>query len=138
MSLSADILRRAAAKARTIVAALPEGHNTRWKAVTLPPNDQHDSYAWWVNTDPDNDPRLGLEDDRSYATVADCTWSRADADHIALWNPAVALAVAEWLEACAATWPTQPVITTTTERSRERRAALAVAHALLGEETDRG
>jgi chitodextrinase len=54
-----------------------------------------------------------------------------NAAHITLWQPPVARTVAAWLRACAATWPTQPVITTTEARSAERRAALATARALL-------
>lgn len=81
---------------------------------------------WWVATR------------HQGATVAVCgdehTTGPRDAAHIALWHPGVARAVADWLEACADAWPTQLIATTTPERARERRAAVATAHALLGED----
>lgn len=54
-----------------------------------------------------------------------------NAAHIVLWQPPVARAVAVWLRACADNWPSGPIHTATGPRAAERRAALAVARALL-------
>lgn len=51
--------------------------------------------------------------------------ARADAKHIASWRPAVALAVADWLDDAA---------TLADETGRIDRHALAVARAYLGED----
>jgi hypothetical protein len=50
---------------------------------------------------------------------------RQDAEHIASWDPAVALAVADWLDACALVTEVAP--------DRHKGLALAVARAYLGE-----
>ena len=125
MSDHADLLRRAAARVRETLAALPAHHNTRWEPLTLEPNERYNDYAWWVNTDIDTP---AVDGSRSYTTIAECDWSGADADHIALWHPGVAHAVAEWLDYTAdhveAVYIGQPL-------SRTTHHALAVARALL-------
>ena len=64
------------------------------------------------------------------AGVAGADWeigcaTNADALHIASWHPAVALAVADWLDACALVTEVAP--------DRHKGLALAVARAYLGE-----
>ena len=72
--------------------------------------------------------------------------TRRDAPHIALWHPGVALAVAEWLDNCAAAasewWNSAPpgAAARDPELHQESFASmyhypLAVARALLGEDT---
>jgi hypothetical protein len=60
---------------------------------------------------------------------------RHDAEHIASWHPAVALAVADWLDSLvdAMTNPDAPNSGVSTDR--EERHALAVARAYLGDDT---
>jgi hypothetical protein len=96
------LLRQAAAHIRDTVARLPEGHRTTWKATTLEPGEHHPDYAWCVQTDPDRDPRIDpTTDTRTFVTLAECGWARADADHMAQWDPPTALDVADHLAAVA-------------------------------------
>ncbi|WP_435108127.1 hypothetical protein [Nocardiopsis synnemataformans] len=71
------------------------------------------------------------DDDLLEYVVTEPMSHEGNAAHITLWQPPVARAVAVWLRATAAEWPTQPVITATPTRSAERRAALDTARALL-------
>jgi hypothetical protein len=101
--VSSDILRRAAARMRD-------------RAEAATPGPWHQSIAC------------------SGTRVSGCSEvvpiiADSDAEHIASWHPAVALAVADWLEATALTW-------THLERNGVhlvRINALAVATAYLGE-----
>jgi hypothetical protein len=52
--------------------------------------------------------------------------SHQDAEHMAAWRPAVAVAVAAWLDACALVTEVAP--------DRHKGNALAVARAYLGED----
>lgn len=54
----------------------------------------------------------------------------ADAEHIASWHPAVALAVADWLDDAVAVWAALLPY-----RERERLTALAVARAYLSRDS---
>lgn len=56
----------------------------------------------------------------------------ADADHIASWHPAVALAVADWLDATADDWDRSTAPIPVSDIRLDARAALAVARAYLG------
>lgn len=61
-----------------------------------------------------------------YTDCEECTRpTQADVDHIASWHPAVALAVADWLDVTADMHERGPVLPRLTE-------ALAVARAYLG------
>ena len=73
----------------------------------------------------------------------DAMWPSAwpdDAEHIASWHPAVALAVADWLDATAAGWPWDDEVTDydgnplTLAESVDSHA-LAVARAYLGQQS---
>lgn len=99
-----ELLTRAADRIRATVQNLPPGHDTRWIATTLKPNEHRPEYTWWVETDPPPGPG-------TYATLAECEWARADADHMALWDPVSALLVADLLEQGAVTGqPADPAL----------------------------
>lgn len=53
-----------------------------WTARTLPGNIEHVHPAFWVEAEYDDGEGV------TNATVADCQWSLADAQHIAEWGPA--------------------------------------------------
>jgi hypothetical protein len=53
-----------------------------WQARTLPGNIEHVHPAFWV------DAEYTDVEGVTNATVADCPWSLADAEHIAEWDPA--------------------------------------------------
>ena len=63
------------------------------------------------------------------------TGGEADMRHIASWHPAVALAVADWLDAVAEAWPISEPDYGLSVRAEAvgHRQALAVARAYLGE-----
>lgn len=114
--MSADLLRRAA-----------KGMRERAEAATV--------RSPWIRQDyEDHTPCVGTPE--LLGAVADCG-EEEDAEHIASWHPAVALAVADWLDAEAAVWTAssmQPEPGTVIER-REWSSldqAAAVARAYLG------
>ena len=130
--MSADLLRRAAALMRE-----------RAKAASPAPwwvHDANDCDVWWGDQAAvravDQDARA-LRPLMTDAEV-EATWDRAstvigndvdraeDAEHIASWHPAVALAVADWLEADATIIERHDLDVTVSQ-------ALAVARAYLGE-----
>ena len=81
--MSADLLRRAAAKIRKAAQAATPG-------------------PWWANpiaTEAEVEVYSGTGTSEDIA-VADGAY-RADAEHIALWSPLVAELVAQWLDAAA-------------------------------------
>lgn len=108
--MSSDTLRRAAALMRERAEAATPGP---WEAQ------QDGSGGWWIEA-----PYT--------ATIAeldiDYSVPQADAEHIAGMHPAVALAVADWLDTVARLMehgdPGGPLL---------QKRALAVAHAYLGE-----
>jgi hypothetical protein len=88
--VSAETLRRAAALMRERAEAATEGP---WSAEAIGSEGYHVFGP--------NGSRAPM---KGRARVAACTWQdwdevKADADHIASWHPAVALAVADWLDA---------------------------------------
>ncbi len=100
--MSADLLRRAASLMRERAEAATRGP---WVV------DGYGKDGWQVNGD---------------GTVfADCHVFQNDADHIASWHPAVALAVADWLEADATVIERHGLDVTVSK-------AYAVARAYLG------
>lgn len=125
--MSAETLRRAAAKARTLAEAATPGP---WQVHTrgvLAPREPHD---------------LGRGPQRIAQTMMPYRLDRqtANAVYIASMHPAVALAVADWLDRSAA-WADvcgYDVVQPTDPPSYERAvydAALAVARAYLGEDS---
>lgn len=140
--MSADLLRRAATKARDTANAAPRGP---WTTT-----DFDQSGDWWLLAgDGDAIARTrywpgGIGDDTGTAEQT--------AAHIALWHPQVALAVANWLEQHAADELHEEMPPNERAASgqgcqwcidedwpcADRRAALAVAHALLNEEPNHG
>lgn len=68
--------------------------------------------------------------ERMYSTRDDADLRAADAEHIRMWHPGVALAVADWLEAVEENFVQEQRdwVETSTER-----AALALAQLVLGE-----
>ena len=106
--MSAETLRRAASLMRERAEEATEGPWTTW-ADPKPGIDKAAVETAWTRGDPDDGGSL----------VTD--WcDLPDAEHIASWHPAVALAVADWLDATAA-------------RIEEIHEALTVARAYLGE-----
>ena len=112
--MSADLLRRAAALMRE-----------RAESATLHPKY---SLPWMVDLDKEDEPRIVLapKDVGGWdgMIVARCIQAD-DAEHIASWHPAVALAVADWLDATASTLVTYRA---------GYAEALIVARAYLGEQ----
>jgi hypothetical protein len=68
------------------------------------------------------------------ASLADC-WDEDEVPHIASWSPAVALAVANMLDAIAEAWPVSDPVYAKTSRAEAlgHRQALVLARAYLGE-----
>lgn len=66
-----------------------------WRAEELPPNEGHPYPAYWVTSEYESG---GF---RSDVTVADCPWREADAQHIAVMDPATGLLLATVFEAWA-------------------------------------
>jgi hypothetical protein len=114
--VSAETLRRAAALMRERAEAARAG---RWLA------DGSELFADW--------------EDSRYIGVCDGSLAEgnvANAEHIASWHPAVALAVADWLDAQAAdveSFVDGEVGWVTVEWRAANTAALIVARAYLGE-----
>lgn len=117
-----DLLRRAAARVREVAGAATPGS---WRADLL--NDvvaDHDDASWDVAD-------LGVI----------CPWpsatESANAAHIALWDPFVALAVAEWLEAEAGALQAmgvfQATVATIEHEVNVRGAALTISKGDTGE-----
>ncbi|MFG3311834.1 hypothetical protein ACGF0C_07720 [Streptomyces albidoflavus] len=117
----AEELRAAAERLRELADA---AHGSPWAAIEIP-RPGCDLPAWWVESD-HQDP-----DGSTSATVADCPWGEADAQYIAAMQPALARALANWLETEAA----QPLTAQHGSRCTAdctTAAALAVARQILG------
>lgn len=123
--MSADVLRRAAAKMRERAEAATPGP---WHVVAS---------GMGIRTPTPAAYRF-IRDDREH-TVAeawDSMTGREDAAHIASWHPAVALAVANWLDeqaGCLEEDATTFRFATPESREAMYADALAVARAYLGE-----
>lgn len=120
--MSADLLRRAAALMRERAEAATPGP---WWWNSSMEDDLHADAAGWVGHDRAGDGFLEF-----VASTANHPDGFGDGVHIASWHPAVALAVADWLDETAATHD-DPYY-------RENyddliRPAVAVARAFLGE-----
>lgn len=107
--MTADLLRRAAMRAREVAETATAGP---WTAEPVG-SEGHHVFA----------PEGSRATMKGRARTATCTWqdwdeAAADATHIALWHPAVALAVADWLDAAY---------------DDERRFAAQGAHGFPGE-----
>lgn len=105
-------------EAATLMRQRAEAADRYWNADVVP----GDSLHLWV---PDYDPS-----DPSGQTAMQRVVGGAEsplAEHIASWHPAVALAVADWLDACLARDPRA--------LGTEAESALAVARAYLGRES---
>lgn len=119
-----DLLRRAANRARGIAQDAIE-KNLGWmveeKAAPLHSDDDADLYShdlrWAVVRDlyPHHEVAMDL--------------TKGHAEHVALWHPGIAFAVAEWLDQHAAEHDVYDC-----ERERDACAALKTARALLGED----
>lgn len=124
--MTADLLRRAATKAREVAEDATAG--TWWAGG-----------VWW-DTSVDGEgrkvhkPMPTVGHGGTGADLIACTFRKdqADAAHIALWHPAVALAVADWLDAQAATHGASRFRAFDQELDNQ---AVAVARLLLGEES---
>jgi hypothetical protein len=124
--VSADLLRRAAAKLRAHAEAATRGpwyragDHERAVSYGFPPN----AIGYW-----DGEYAAQV----SYNSTGDGAEADADARFMALMHPPVALALAEWLEAMAAmldqTYGISPV------EQRVDRAALLLARAILREDS---
>lgn len=57
---------------------------------------------------------------------------------VALASPEIAKHIADWLDAEADAWPAAPVHTSTWTTSRRRRAALALARDITGQDSETG
>jgi hypothetical protein len=112
--VSADLLRRAAKLMRDRAGATREP--------------DQDAVRWYGLDGDDEDV-----DALTYALVDQFRTStaRADAEHIASWHPAVALAVAYWLDGYATEIDERPLHA---PDCRACRPAVAVARAYLGEQ----
>lgn len=104
--MTADVLRQAAALMRE-------------RAEGATPGPWWQSGAWF-DDDGTPMPMVGYGSTGADWVARTRDWSKGDAKHIALWHPAVALAVADWLD-YEASWSAPPT------------HALAVARAYLGE-----
>jgi hypothetical protein len=117
--MSADTLRRAASLMRQRAESAPAGS---W--------DVDEIDAIWVDHDP-------------HGTSSSCLvdrfpmWAEGAGEHIASWHPAVALAVADWLDATAAEndAPANSPLAFLNFIGADALAAIAVATAYLNEET---
>lgn len=129
--MSAEVLRRAAALMRERAEAATEGE---WFVAHIPESAVPSPHAidrWYVMGFFDGDTR------KPTGPSAMCEYE-PDAVHIASWHPAVALAVAEWLEAKAeqddkGTCDDPRGCCNLCEHDYGHVAALAVARAYLGE-----
>ena len=120
--MSADTLRRAAALMRERAEAAT---NYPWAASD--PGTQWRHYDGQVTA-------IGFPDDFD-PSICDAL-DNDDAQHIASWHPAVALAVADWLDDTAnANERLAPLAALTPRGDVTNRKALAVARAYLGSES---
>lgn len=129
--MSGDLLRRAATKAREVAEDATAG--TWWAGG-----------VWW-DTSVDGEgrkvhkPMPTVGHGGTGADLIACTFrnDQADADHIALWHPDVALAVADWLDVAAAESDCAEgdPLAFLNFLGDDACAALAVARLLLGEES---
>lgn len=108
--MSADVLREAAAKVREAATDCGNCGRNPW-FFTQGDEERFDGYEVWTF--------FG----NHHWTVATADFT-ADAEHIALWHPAVALAVADWLDAIVERDPSG--------QSVEAEPALRVARLILG------
>lgn len=125
--MSAELLRRAAARIRELAGPATSGP---WRAEVL----GSEGYAV---REVEGKPRPGSRIPRP-VRVARCGYEdwdtdRANAEHIASWHPAVALAVADWLDRDAEGWEQLEALGIPDMDSFT--AALAVARTYLGEES---
>lgn len=122
--MSADLLREAAAKMRERAEAATSGP---WFGVTGP-----GGYPNEVRTGDGSDAGLPVLFERR--RIGTSHYMRgADAHHIASWHPAVALAVADWLERDAQMIERVPESIDPATPERVYARAFAVARAYLGE-----
>lgn len=122
MGAEAELLRRAAADMRAKAkAATPGPWVVLWNAVAF------------IDTVADPNDPTGQTPMQQPEKVADA--SERDRQHIASWHPAVALAVADWLEAAAAENDSaeDSALGFLNFVGADAIAALAVANAYLGE-----
>lgn len=91
--MTADTLRRAAARMRELAEAASQPWRTRWQAL-------HGQSWAGENVVADADGHLRL-------IAGEGCDASADADHCAAWDPAVALDVADWLDEVAEDWRTE-------------------------------
>lgn len=118
--MSSDLLREAAAKMRERAEAATPGP---WEA-------RHGGYSWIALYD-DEDSIPEGESLPSFEPGGSAT--PADAEHIASWHPAVALAVADWLERAAdEPWCCDECKFGPDHPENVAHGALAVARAYLG------
>lgn len=117
--MSAETLRKAAALMRERAEA--DG-SEGWQVEDANEGTMYHP-LWMVTNEPFHNPPD--TDDEPWLAVELHTGTRATAEHIASWHPAVALAVADWLDACAAVLHAKP--------DAVKAHALTVARAYLGE-----
>lgn len=115
------LLRQAARVLRILAADAPQGPYTHV--------DGEDGYNQLLLA-ADGDPFASTRD-WSSGIGTDTGMAEQNAAHLRLWTPAVALALADWLDTTADGWPTQVVFTTTQAQSRVRKAAMQTAQAIL-------
>lgn len=116
--MSADLLRRAAARARELAEGADEWSRGRWQAEKV----YDESYTIFPVQVMDWD-----YDSSADADYKGCRLHQPEAEHAATWDPTVALAVAELLDEIAEDWRTEARPQSTED------AALDVARALLRE-----
>lgn len=122
--VTADLLREAAAKMRERAEAATPGP---WHVCE---GDEHEGD--WADervSGPGHEPIAAL-DSADYESDPDEPSAENDAVHIASWHPAVALAVADWLDRAADLYAANPY----DDRfpGSETARALAIARAYLG------
>jgi hypothetical protein len=125
--VSAETLRRAAALMRERAEAATPGPWKMWDGW----GPTSDGLMGVARFGPDSGERVFIHDEQR-----DLYASRGNWEHIASWHPAVALAVADWLDDTAnANERLAPLITSSLPDGWDvtNRRALAVARAYLGE-----
>lgn len=123
--MSAEVLRRAASLIRERAGAATPGPWVRSGSSIETDHGCSPNHDCW----PVGDTYSGMKPDGS---TYPRDLNRADAEHIASWHPAVALAVADWLDAEAESHRADLVGPFPSECCRMGQA-LAVARAYLGE-----
>lgn len=114
--MSADLLREAAAKMRERAEA---SSPSPW-VQTVWPKEVPGVYSQAIEDTHEFDPEIAR------------TLDKPDAEHIASWHPAVALAVADWLDAEAGTEERLSALAHRDSVGSIRDEAIAVARAYLG------